>query len=98
MKYIFTAKLWEWSGQGAWHFLTVPTQYYNDIKMFASPLKKGFGSIRVEVRIGDTAWKTSVFPDSKMKTYLLPVKKSVRLAEHLEVDHEVEVILKLIEI
>jgi hypothetical protein len=36
------------------------------------------------VRIGATEWSTSLFPDTKRKSYLLPVKKAVRTAEHLD--------------
>ena len=46
-------------------------------------LEAGFGSLRVEVTIGSTTWRTSVFPDTKRGTYLLPVKKQVRTAEGL---------------
>jgi hypothetical protein len=34
--------------------------------------------------VGATSWRTSIFPDSKTGTYLLPVKKAVRTAERLE--------------
>ncbi|MCL1595275.1 MAG: DUF1905 domain-containing protein [Actinomycetia bacterium] len=43
----------------------------------------GFGSVRVRVRIGDTAWGTSLFPDTKARSYVLPVKRSVREREDL---------------
>ncbi|HWI05275.1 MAG TPA: DUF1905 domain-containing protein [Acidimicrobiales bacterium] len=33
--------------------------------------------------IGGTRWSTSIFPDRKRGTYLLPVKKEVRAAEQL---------------
>jgi hypothetical protein len=39
--------------------------------------------LRVEVTIGETRWSTSIFPDRKRGTYVLPVKKSVRIAEQL---------------
>lgn len=37
--------------------------------------------MRVEARIGKTAWKTSMFPDSRSGTFLLPLKAQVRRAE-----------------
>ena len=46
-------------------------------------LRGGFGSIKVLVTIGNTTWNTSLFPDSKRKTFILPVKKEVRRAENL---------------
>ena len=36
----------------------------------------GFGSVRVEARIGDVVWRTSVFP-VKSGGYFLPVKVAV---------------------
>ena len=39
--------------------------------------------MRVDVTIGATRWSTSLFPDGKRATYVLPVKKAVRVAEGL---------------
>ncbi len=50
--------------------------------------------MRVEARIGDSTWSTSVFPDSK-HTYVLPLKKSVRHAEGILAGDVVTVVLKL---
>lgn len=98
MDITFTGTLWEWTGQGAWCFISLPTDYYADIKTLSQAPKKGFGSIRVEATIGNTTWKTSIFPDSKTKTYLLPVKKAVRSQECLLLDQPTEVRLRLIEV
>ena len=83
-EYLFRAELWEHSPDdaGSWHFLTVPGEVSDDIRIQAGP-REGFGSIRVVVRIGDTTWRTSLFPDSAAGSLVLPVKKSVRRAEDL---------------
>lgn len=84
MKYSFNAKLWVWPGNvAAWRFVTVPKAESEVLKKKVK-LKNGFGSIRVKAKVGNTSWDTSVFPDSKSGTYLLPVKASVRRAEGLE--------------
>lgn len=44
-----------------------------------------------------TTWRTSVFPDSKAKAYLLPVKKAIRTAEDLGAEDRVRVILRLVD-
>lgn len=75
-----TAQLWLWSGgQGSWHFLTIPPEQAVEIRLLAAAAgpRRGFGSIRVEARIGEVAWRTSVFPQ-KSGGYILPVKASVR--------------------
>jgi hypothetical protein len=90
----FNAPLWEWQGKGAWHFLTLPVAESGMIRM-AAPRKAGFGSVRVKATIGATSWNTSIFPDKKSGTYLLPVKADVRKAEDFSVGDAVEVTLSL---
>ena len=43
-------------------------------------------SVRVEVTLGRSTWRTSLFPSKPLDTYVLPVKKAVRRAEQLDVD------------
>jgi hypothetical protein len=75
------------SGSGAWYFVTLPPDSAAEISYFAKALnggkRMGWGSVRVTVQIGATAWQTSLFPDSKNKSYLLPLKASVRKAENI---------------
>lgn len=92
----FKAKLWIWSGaQAAWHFLTLPKDLSEDIKGFYEGPKRGFGSVRVNVNIGKSTWKTSIFPDKK-RGYVLPVKALVRKAEKIKKGDEVMVKIELI--
>jgi len=56
--------------------------------------RRGFGSVKVTVTLGQSTWQTSLFPD-KDGSWFLPVKKPVRLAENLDYDDEVEVELEL---
>ncbi|MCD9623010.1 DUF1905 domain-containing protein [Rhabdothermincola salaria] len=79
----FTAKVWEHHGPASWFFVSLPEQEADEIEATRADGARGFGSVRVAVRIGETRWETSLFPDSKRATYLLPVKKAVRRAEDL---------------
>lgn len=74
----FEGKLWKYQGQAAWYFMTLPSEYTQDLKSLRDPFAKNFGSIRVTAKIGSVSWQTSIFPDSKSDTFLLPVKKEVR--------------------
>ena len=58
----------------------------------------GWGVIPVEVGLGETTWSTSLFPDNKAKSYLLPMKKPVRTAEGLRVGDQVEIELELLDV
>jgi hypothetical protein len=56
--------------------------------------RRGFGSVRVTVTLGDSRWQTSLFPN-KDGSWFLPIKKPVRVAESLEYGDEIEVELEL---
>lgn len=45
--------------------------------------RRGFGSVKVNARIGDSHWSTSLFPP-KEGGWFLPVKKAICRAEGLE--------------
>ena len=57
--------------------------------------RRGFGSVKVNVRIGESCWSTSVFPQ-KEGGWFLPVKKAICRAEGLEEGDEVAVELELL--
>lgn len=83
MEYVFTNQLWEWTGEGAWCFITVPSEYYEEIKFISAQPTKGFGSVKVTVILGNSQWNTSIFPDSITNSFLLPIKKEIRKAENI---------------
>lgn len=90
----FDAEIWLYDGQGAWHFVTLPEAQGTELKALSPAIaKKGFGSIKVSANIGQTAWETSVFPDKKSGSYLLPIKKEILEAEDLDVGSTVTVYL-----
>jgi hypothetical protein len=70
------APLWRYPGEDGWHFVFLPSGISADISDITAGTGRGFGSVCVAVTVGITSWRTSVFPDSKAGTYLLPVKES----------------------
>ncbi|NIK57022.1 DUF1905 domain-containing protein [Kribbella shirazensis] len=92
----FTAPLWRHEGEGSWYFVTVPEEISDEITDLSEGRRKGFGSVRVAVTIGDSNWRTSVFP-TKTGTYVLPIKKPVRLAEELVEGIPVDTRLELVD-
>lgn len=94
--YTFEAEVWEHAGDGAWHFVSLPDAVADEIDELHGHKAGGFGSVRVEVTIGGSTWRTSVFPDKKRATYLLPVKKPVRRAEGIETGSVVRVALEVV--
>ena len=94
-KYKITAKVWLYSGMAAWHFVTLPQKESKEIKELFGAMKRGWGSLPVEITIGKTTWRSSIFPDKKRGAYLLPIKLQVRKKEGIS---EGETIAMLLEI
>jgi len=90
----FTAPLWAHNGEGGWHFLTLPTEVADEMRQRVPPRGPGFGSIRVTVAVGASTWETSVFPDKATGSFVLPVKKDVRLINELAAGDTVQVQLR----
>jgi hypothetical protein len=81
MRFEFSGEITYWRGPSPFHFIAVPTAACVEIHAVSSLVTYGWGVIPVRVRIGDTAWTTSLFP--KDGGYLVPVKDVVRRAEGL---------------
>ncbi|MCU1681046.1 MAG: hypothetical protein JWQ81_1785 [Amycolatopsis sp.] len=89
MEFEFTGEIWHWRGPSPYHFLTVPDERSAEIHAVAASITYGWGMVPVRVRLGDTNWKTSLFP--KDGGYMLPVKDAVRRAEAVELGAVVSV-------
>lgn len=98
--YTFTAELWLWDArrQDTWTFVTVPRDVTAAIEDEADARgpRAGFGSVKVEVRIGGTTWRTSVFPDAASECFVLPVKRSIRESNEVEAGDRVTVALRVV--
>lgn len=93
----FTGPLKVWSNdEGRMHFMNVPEGLSGEIKAHALMVRRGFGSVRVEVTLNDVTWRTSVFPQ-KSGGYFLPVKRDVVRKTDISPDDEVSVTLELLD-
>jgi hypothetical protein len=77
----FSGTIWYWAGPAPWFFVSVPEEQCVALKAASRLVTYGWGMIPVRVQIGETTWKTSLFP--KDDRYILPIKASVRKAETL---------------
>jgi hypothetical protein len=82
-----------WRGPSPFYFVTIPDDHSQNIKAVSNIVTYGWGVIPVQVRIGKTAWQTSLFPKDGL--YLVPLKDSVRKAERLELGDEVTIRLEI---
>jgi hypothetical protein len=95
----FEAEQWQWDARRETVLLvSLPPDVSEEIAERAMALPRaGFGAIRVAVTVGETSWRTSIFPAAPDR-YVLPVKKAVRTAEDLELGDSVAVRLELVDL
>lgn len=91
------APLWL-TDNGSWVFLSLPFALADEIDDLTRGRQGGFGSVRVEVTLGPTTWRTSLFPAKAQETYVLPVKKAVRTAAGVAPGDVVHVRLRLVDV
>ncbi len=97
---VFDAELWRWDARrsDSWTFVSLPADRSEEIRELAGGSRRGFGSLRVRVTVGGTTWTTSIFPGSAERAYVLPVKRSVRTAEALELGDVATVTVELLDL
>ena len=100
MNYVFDAELWVWEARRAdsWTFVRLPVDVSEEIRELTDGPRRGFGAVRVRVRVGATTWRTSIFPDGGSGCYVLPVKRAVRKAESLDPGDVATVALELLQV
>jgi hypothetical protein len=95
----FTAEVWVWNARrtDTWTFVSLPVDESDRIRDLAGGVRRGFGSLRVRVRLGTSTWTTSIFPGDS-GAYALPVKKAVRTAESLNVGDTAAFTIELLDL
>ncbi len=93
MRFEFSGTVFHWRGPSPFHFIRVPEEQAADIQGISRSVSYGWGMIPAQVTIGNTSWKTSLFP--KDGSYLLPLRDFVRADEQLEIDDDVQVTMEI---
>ena len=95
---ILTGPLKIWTNdEGSAHFMSVPAEISDEIRAHALMVRRGFGSVRVEVTLNEVIWRTSVFPSKSTGGYFIPVKIDVCRKVGLVAGDEVTVELELLD-
>jgi len=76
LEFEFSGEIFQWRGPAPYYFVTVPEEPSLELKAVSSTIGYYRGVIRVQARIGDTEWATSLWP--KDGRYVVPVKDLVR--------------------
>ena len=91
--YRFKAVPWRYEGPNGWYFVSLPADLSEEIRGLFKSEEAGWGQLKATAGIGTSEWKTAIWFDTKVKTYLLPLKAEIRKKENIAVDKDIEVTL-----
>lgn len=99
MKHAFTFQdtLHRFPGGGGVFYLTVGKAIATSLRELYRPNHGGWASLRVEVRVGKTTWRTSIFWNKNV-SYWLFVKAAVRKQEKLTHGKKVRAYVRLLNV
>ncbi|MFM7726127.1 MAG: DUF1905 domain-containing protein [Flavobacteriales bacterium] len=89
--YSFLARVHVYPGAAAWHFVLLPFDMSQEIRLHLKLEEQGWGRLKATAEIGSTRWETAIWFDTKHATYMLPLKAGVRKKEGIADGDEVEV-------
>jgi hypothetical protein len=92
-KYKFSATVWKYPGKGGWYFASLPKTVAKKIRQNHGLDEEGWGRLKTQVSLGDTTWNTSIWFDSKLDTYVLPIKADIRKKERIRRESKIQATL-----
>lgn len=78
IKYQFSAKLWKHKSEGSWYFITIPKNFSTEIRSNLQWQEEGWGRMKASIIINKLNWNTSIWFDTKVNSYIFPVKLEIR--------------------
>lgn len=101
LRHATALKRWQ-SDRGTYHLVEITGEAAEEIAMHERlhrlefGRRRGFGSVKVMVRIGQTTWKTSVFPQSDKSHWILLIGRKVMRTEGLAPGDELTVAIEML--
>lgn len=93
VKYEFSTKMWKHAPSGGWHFVSLPKTISKEIRSNFGWQEEGWGRMKVVAKYQEITWETSIWFDTKMNRYLLPIKADIRKRAKLQTDVGIEMII-----
>ena len=89
----FEAEVIRFNGPGGWHGVFLSTDAASEARFFGRA--NALGAIAVRAQIGAGEVKTSLFPDKRRDSFLLPLKAQLRSRENIKEGDRIAVTLLL---
>lgn len=83
-RYSFNSPIWRYKSHAGWYFVTLPKPLSKTLRKLHGSSEEGWGRLRVEAAVGKSKWKTAIWYDTKLSSYLLPIKFAIRKANQID--------------
>lgn len=91
IQFTFTGQVWKYDDPNGWYFISLPKANTNEIRTHLKWLEEGWGRLKVTAKIETCTWQTAIWYDSKLETYLLPIKAEIRKKLDIEIGKKSEI-------
>lgn len=96
MEFTVRGKVWRYAGPGGWFFVSLAKKQAAQLRATPGIGKVAWGYIPVTARVGQTEWRTTLFPSRKDATYLIAIKADVRKREGIVAGDTVRVAVRVV--
>lgn len=93
IKYTFVGKMWKYNSTGGWYFVSLPKKMGKEIRENLKWQEEGWGRMKVLAECNEISWETAIWFDTKIQTYLLPIKAEIRRKCKLKIDTNVDLVV-----
>lgn len=93
IKYEYISKVWKHGSPAGWYFISLTQESSKEIRENLKWQEEGWGRLKVSAKTGSSGWETAIWFDTKMKTYLLPLKADIRKKENIHNGDSIKVTL-----
>lgn len=95
IKYEFRSKVWQHPAPGGWYFVSLPAAVSKEIRKQFKLQEQGWGRLKITAQTGKSKWATAIWFDTRRRTYLLPLKKEIRVKEGINDSETLKMIVHI---
>ncbi len=98
IKYEVSAKAHHYSTSSdmvGWTVVSLPKELSAEIRKSFMRQEEGWGRLKATAKTGGSEWQTAIWFDTKLDTYMLPIKAVIRKKENIALDQVVEVSIRI---
>jgi len=85
--------MWKHDSPGGWYFVSLPKRFSKEIMDNLKWQEEGWGRMKAHAQLGELTWETAIWFDTKMDTYILPIKSEIRKKTGISTEKEVRMVV-----